>query len=94
MIRSHIIPKFYLKQLAFEKPNGKHYVYLYEKGKKPADRWIKSVGRELGYFGYLLPDGTIEESKDWLEIYRQLDEAITEDDYADELAQRLHSPLF
>jgi hypothetical protein len=62
MIRSHIIPKFYLKQFAFEKPNSKYYVYLYEKGKKPADRWIKRVGYELGYFGYVLPDGTFEES--------------------------------
>jgi Protein of unknown function (DUF4238) len=140
MIRSHIIPAFYLKQFAFEKPNGKHYVYLYEKGKEPADRWTKNVGYEPGYFGYVLPDGTIEESlegrlktleedcmdalvsansdlfvfthrnrrklalyaghlhsrttqrlewskRNWLEIYQQLDEAIKEDGYADELAQ-------
>lgn len=140
MIRSHIIPQFYLKQLAFKKPNNKHYVYLYEKGKKPVDRWTKNVGYQLGYFGYVLPDGTVEESletrlkvleedsmdalvssksdlfvfthrnrrklalyaallhsrttqrlewnkKDWLRIYQQLDEAIKDDAYADELAQ-------
>ncbi len=140
MIRSHVIPRFYLKQFAFQKPNEKHYVYLYQKGKKPEDRWTKKVGRIEGYFGYVLPDGTVEESmeqklkvleegcmdilisaqsdlfvftrdnrrkmafyaallhsrttqrlewnkKSWLEIHRQLDEAIKEDDYADELAQ-------
>jgi hypothetical protein len=140
MIRSHIIPRFYLKQFAFQKPNEKHYVYLYEKGKKPEARYIKNVGYELGYFGYVLPDGSVEESmetklkgleedcmdvlvsaqsdlfvftrdnrrtmafyagllharttqrlewnkKNWLEVHRQLDEAIKEDAYADELAR-------
>jgi hypothetical protein len=62
MTRSHIIPQFYLKQFAFKKPNGKHYVYLYERGKEPADRYTKNVGYEPGYFGYVLPDGTLEES--------------------------------
>jgi hypothetical protein len=140
MIKSHVIPQFYLKQFAFMKPNDKHYVYLYEKTKEPKDRYTKKVGRIAGYFGYILPDGTLEESmetklklleedcrdvlvsaqsdffvftrdnrrtiafyagllharttqrvqwnkKNWLEIYRQLDEAIKDDDYADELAR-------
>lgn len=62
MIRSHIIPNFYLKQFVFKKPNGKDYVYLYEKGQKPTPRWTRKAGCEMGYFGYVLPDGTVEES--------------------------------
>src|SRR5882724_8668760 len=61
-MKSHIIPKFYLKQFSFKKPNKKHYVWLYEKGKKPDPRWIDRAGVVSGYFGYVMPDGTLEES--------------------------------
>src|SRR5579859_1417717 len=62
MINSHIIPNFYLKQFATKKPNGKHYVWVYEKGKKPHQQWTKNTAYENGYFAYTLPDGTVEES--------------------------------
>ena len=62
MINSHIIPNFYLKQFATTKPNGKHYVWVYAKGKKPVQQWTKNTAYENGYFAYTLPDGTVEES--------------------------------
>jgi hypothetical protein len=30
--------------------------------KKPEPRWIHRAGREAGYFGVVMPDGTLEES--------------------------------
>jgi hypothetical protein len=62
MINSHIIPNFYLKQFAIKKPNGKHYVWVYAKGKKPVQQSTKNTAYENGYFAYTLPDGTVEES--------------------------------
>jgi hypothetical protein len=62
MINSHIIPRFYLKQFATTKANGKHYVWVYEKGKEPQQQWTKKTAYENGYFAYTLPDGTVEES--------------------------------
>jgi hypothetical protein len=62
MINSHIIPNRYLKQFAIQKQNGKHYVWVYEKGKKPHQQTTKNTAYQNGYFAYTLPDGTVEES--------------------------------
>jgi Protein of unknown function (DUF4238) len=62
VIKSHIIPNFYLKQFATIKPNGKHYVWVYAKGKKPVRQWTRNTAYENGYFAYTLPDGTVGES--------------------------------
>jgi hypothetical protein len=51
-MKSHIIPEFYLKQFSFTKPNGKRYVWLYEKSKAAEARWIHRAGTEAGYFGF------------------------------------------
>lgn len=61
-MKSHIIPEFYLKQFSFSKPNDKRYVWLYEQRKKPEPRWTHRAGVEPGYFGFVRPDGTLEES--------------------------------
>jgi hypothetical protein len=37
-------------------------VWVYEKGKDPKHRSTSRQGRENGYFGFILPDGTLNES--------------------------------
>lgn len=51
-----------MKQFATIKPNNKHYVWVYAKGKQPVHQWTKNTAYENGYFAYTLPDGTVEES--------------------------------
>jgi hypothetical protein len=63
-IGSHVIPRFYLEQFASEparkgKPGR---VWVYQRGKKPQQRATSVQGRENGYFGFVRPDGTLEES--------------------------------
>jgi hypothetical protein len=63
-IGSHVIPRFYLEQFASAparkgKPGR---VWVYQRGKKPQQRATSVQGRENGYFGFVRPDGTLEES--------------------------------
>ena len=63
MIGSHIIPKFYLEQFAkgrTKKRPGR--LWVYEKGKDSDERSTSVQGFENGYFGYVRPDGSLEES--------------------------------
>jgi hypothetical protein len=65
MIGSHIIPKFYLEQFATPSNRGKNKpgrVWVYQKGRDPQERATSVQGRENGYFGFVRPDGSIEES--------------------------------
>ncbi len=65
MIGSHIIPKFYLEQFAAPSTRGKDKpgrIWVYERGKKPQQRSTSVQGRENGYFGFVRPDGSLEES--------------------------------
>ena len=63
MIGSHIIPKFYLEQFAKGRTKKKPgRLWVYEKGKDPDERSTSVQGFENGYFGYVLPDGSLEES--------------------------------
>jgi hypothetical protein len=63
-IGSHTIPKFYLEQ--FSKPSARPgkpgRIWVYERGKAPDERATSVQGVENGYFGYVKPDGTLEES--------------------------------
>lgn len=63
-IGSHVIPRFYLEQFSVPSTRkGKPgRIYVYEKGKQPVERSTKAQGRENGYFGFVLPDGKLEES--------------------------------
>jgi len=67
-IGSHVIPRFYLEQFANPpKHEGKPgSVWVYAKGKSPQPRSTKSQGYENGYFGYIQPNGKLDES---LETY-------------------------
>ena len=64
-MNSHIIPAFYLERFAVPSnrgPRNPGRVWVYEKGKKPHQRGTTVQGRENGYFAYVRPDGTEEES--------------------------------
>jgi hypothetical protein len=64
-LNSHIIPAFYLEQFARPStrgPNNPGRVWVYERGEKPDDRATSVQGRENGYFAFVHPDGTVEES--------------------------------
>jgi hypothetical protein len=63
-VGSHIIPRFYLEQFA-NPARGKGKpgrVWVYQKGKQAQLRATKAQGYENGYFGYVRPDGTLDES--------------------------------
>jgi hypothetical protein len=65
MIGSHIIPKFYLEQFATPSNRGENKpgrLWVYQKGKKPQQRATSVQGKENGYFGFIRPDGSLEES--------------------------------
>ena len=70
MIGSHIIPRFYLEQFStpseLRKKGGKKVksgrVWVYERGKEPKLRGTSRQGRENGYFGFILPNGRLNES--------------------------------
>jgi Protein of unknown function (DUF4238) len=65
LINSHIIPAFYLERFARPSTRGPQNpgrICVYEKGKEPDDRATSAQGRENGYFAYIAPDGTVEES--------------------------------
>lgn len=65
MIRSHIIPKFYLEQFAIPSSRGRSSpgrIWVYEKGKTPRESGTSVQGAEKGYFGFVAADGSIEES--------------------------------
>ena len=65
MIRSHIIPKFYLEQFASPSTRGKAKpgrICVYEKGRQPHQRSTSVQGAEKGYFGFVRPNGSLEES--------------------------------
>lgn len=69
MIGSHIIPKFYLEQFATPSSRGRDKpgrIWVYEKGKSPHQRSTSVQGVENGYFGFVRPNGSLEES---LETY-------------------------
>jgi hypothetical protein len=63
-IGSHVIPRLYLEQ--FASPSARKgkpgRVWVYQRGKKPQQRATSVQGRENGYFGFVRPDGTLEES--------------------------------
>ncbi len=63
-VGSHTIPRFYLEQFA-NPARGKGKpgkVWVYQKGKQAQLRATKAQGYENGYFGYVRPDGTLDES--------------------------------
>ena len=70
MIGSHIIPSFYLEQFSTPSDRRKRRgekvksgrVWVYEKGKEPNHRSTSRQGRENGYFGFILPDGRLNEA--------------------------------
>jgi Protein of unknown function (DUF4238) len=70
MIGSHIIPAFYLEQFSTpselrKRRGGKvkaGRVWVYEKDEEPKHRSTSRQGRENGYFGFILPDGRLNES--------------------------------
>ena len=63
-IGSHVIPKFYLEQFSTPsaRPGNPGRIWVYERGKEPDERATSVQGVENGYFGYIKPDGTLEES--------------------------------
>lgn len=63
-IGSHIIPRFYLEQFSSpsERKDNPGRVWVYERGSKPDQRGTTVQGRENGYFEFVQPDGTREES--------------------------------
>jgi hypothetical protein len=64
-MNSHIIPAFYLERFATPSTRGltnPGRVWVYEKGMEPDNRAISVQGRENGYFAFVRPDGTVEES--------------------------------
>ncbi len=70
MIGSHIIPAFYLEQFSTPSDRRKRRgrkvkagrVWVYERGEEPKHRSTSVQGRENGYFGFILPDGRLNES--------------------------------
>src|SRR5260370_14988224 len=63
-IGSHTIPKYYLEQFSTPstRPGNPGRVWVYERGKEPDERATSVQGVENGYFGYVKPDGILEES--------------------------------
>ena len=63
-IGSHPIPRFYLEQFAnpARRKGRPGRVWTYEKGKPTHPRATDSQGYENGYFAYVKPDGTRDES--------------------------------
>src|SRR5438552_13072577 len=63
-IGSHVIPRFYLEQFASaNRRKGKPgSVCVYEKGKPTRPSSTKAQGYENGYFAFVHPDGTKDES--------------------------------
>ena len=63
-IGSHTIPKFYLEQFSTPsaRPGNPGRVWVYERDKEPDERATSVQGVENGYFGYVKPDGILEES--------------------------------
>lgn len=63
-IGSHIIPKFYLEQFSFpsRRPDNPGRIWVYGRGMPPDERATSKQGVENGYFGYVGPDGILEES--------------------------------
>jgi hypothetical protein len=63
-IGSHIIPRFYLEQFAnpARRKGRPGKVWVYQKGKQAQLRATDSQGYENGYFGYVRPDGSLDES--------------------------------
>ncbi len=63
-IGSHVIPRFYLEQFAM--PSARRgnpgRIWVYEREKEPDERATSVQGVENGYFGYVKPDGTLQES--------------------------------
>jgi len=65
MIGSHVIPRFYLEQFSTPSKRGKSKpgrLWVYERGKEPSQRATSIQGVRNGYFGYVQPDGSFEES--------------------------------
>jgi hypothetical protein len=70
MINSHIIPAFYLEQFStpsvLRKRRGNKAkpgrVWIYERNKEPKQRSTSVQRCENGYFGFILPDGSLNES--------------------------------
>lgn len=65
MIGSHIIPKFYLEQFSSRSKRGKDKpgrIWVYERRKEPQERATSVQGFENGYFAYVNPDGSMEET--------------------------------
>ena len=63
-IGSHIIPKFYLDRFAKppERKNGQPHLWVYERLEEPHHRATSVQGYENGYFAFVRPDGTLDES--------------------------------
>jgi hypothetical protein len=66
-IASHIIPKFYLDQFSVpssrkRKKGPANLVWVYQKNKTPTQRATVVQGAENGYFAFVRPDGTRDES--------------------------------
>lgn len=63
-IGSHIIPKFYMERFAnlSDRKSGQPHLWVYEKGKKPRYTATSVQGYENGYFAFVKPDGTLDES--------------------------------
>jgi hypothetical protein len=63
-IGSHIIPRFYLEQFSVpsKRKNGPGRVWVYQKNKQPDQRATTVQGFEKGYFAFVKPDGTVDES--------------------------------
>lgn len=60
-----MIPRFYLEQFSSPSKRGKDKpgrIWVYERGKKPDERSTTVQGFENGYFAYVNPDGTVEET--------------------------------
>ena len=65
MIRSHIIPKFYLEKFAVRpkrRKRGPGRIWVYERGRKPGQRATSRQGVKKGHFEYRKPDGSWEHS--------------------------------
>jgi hypothetical protein len=61
-IGSHIIPRFYLEQFATKRRGKPGNVWVYEKGRLPRPSSTKAQGYENGYFAFVHPNGTRDES--------------------------------
>jgi hypothetical protein len=63
MIGSHTIPAFYLQQFANKSSLGKKHglIWVYEKGKAPAERSIRVQGKQKGYFAVLQNDKSMSD---------------------------------